>query len=148
MVNTAQTANAFDPFGNPANDDDDTVTLINTPTAVDLLYFRGNQTGSAVKLEWATAIEVDNYGFRLLRSATGQLADAVDLAFIPGQGYGTQTGRSYNYVDDTALPGSSYTYWLVDVDTQGVESRHGPVVVTLSFDKGTVRLYLPLITRR
>ena len=82
---------------------------------------------------------MDNFGFRILRSDSGSLADAVELAFIPGQGRGTASGASYSYSDKTVKADQSYTYWLVDVDFNSLETIHGPVAVS------NTSLFLPLI---
>ncbi|MEW5956410.1 MAG: SdrD B-like domain-containing protein [Chloroflexota bacterium] len=149
MTNVATVTGATDIFTNPASDDSDTRDLINVPTAIQLQYFRANRAGSTVNVTWATAVEIDNYGFRILRSAAGSLADAVELAFVPGEGRGANSGASYSYVDKTASPQTTYTYWLVDVDINGEETTHGPVIVDSSgIDSGNgSTLYLPLILK-
>ena len=130
LINNARTTNALDTAGNTANDDDDAVVLNNYPTAVELLYFRAEPDNQHIRLEWATAVEYDNFGFRLLRSQTENLADAVELTFVPGQGLGTVGGATYGFRDETIVVGQNYTYWLVDVDLDGVETLHGPVSLT------------------
>jgi hypothetical protein len=139
MTNVATVNNAIDIFNNPANDDSDGEVITNEPTAIELLYFEAERQGNAVSLNWATAVEMDNFGFRILRSASGSLVDAVELAFIPGQGHGTASGASYSYNDETARADQSYSYWLVDVDFNGLETFHGPVTAT------NTSLFLPLI---
>ena len=147
MTNVATVNNAIDVFDNPVNEDSDGTVITNEPTAIQLLYFKAERQGNAVSLNWATAVELDNFGFRILRSASGSLADAVDLAFIPGRGHGTASGASYSFSDKTAAQNRSYTYWLVDVDFNGLETFHGPVAVTKpGVDQNTnTSLYLPLI---
>jgi hypothetical protein len=150
MVNQAAVSNAIDEFNNPANDDDDTAALTNVPTAVDLLYFNAEWQSNAVRLTWATAVEIDNFGFRLLRSSTGNLADAAEIAFIPGAGHGLQNGQTYAYDDAAAQPGQSYTYWLVDVDLNGIETVHGPASVAAINTGGgnfNFKLYVPFVSR-
>lgn len=147
MSNRALVSNGQDTLGNRANDGDDTVELINEPTAVDLLYFTGHQEGTAVRLDWATAVEYDNFGFRLLRSSTAELANAAVIVFIPGQGQGTAAGATYTYLDKTVAEGQTYTYWLVDVDYNGTETPH-PLTTAVSLSSGgKPGLYLPLILK-
>lgn len=119
------------------------------PTAVDLLYFLVGQQGQHILLSWATAVEFDNFGFRILRSSTGNLAEAVEIAFIPGQGHGQNSGSNYTYLDQSADADETYTYWLVDVDFFGVETIHGPETITLSSTAGggDFTLFLPLIVK-
>jgi uncharacterized repeat protein (TIGR01451 family) len=147
MTNVATVTGATDIFANPVTDDSDATELINVPTAILLQYFRANREDSTVRVTWATAVEIDNYGFRILRSAAGSLAGAVELAFVPGEGRGTNSGAAYTYIDKTASPEETYTYWLVDVDTNGEETLHGPVIENnSSLNGGDGRtLYLPLI---
>ncbi len=150
VTNTAVVTRAQDTLGNTANDDDDSTILINIPTAIDLLYFEADHQGDYVSLNWATAVEIDNFGFRLLRSTTGQLADAVEIAFVPGQGHGTASGASYTFVDQNVETNQTYTYWLVDVDLTGAETTHGPATVDSSTidSGGSATIFLPMIFRR
>ncbi|MBN1220901.1 MAG: DUF11 domain-containing protein, partial [Anaerolineae bacterium] len=147
MTNVATVTNALDVYSNTANDDSDAALVVNQPTAIQLLYFNAVRSGAWVNLNWATAVELDNYGFRLLRSATGSLADATEIAFVPGQGYGTASGATYTFTDKTAAADQAYTYWLVDVDVNGVETRHNPVTVdVVDIDQGgNHTIFLPLI---
>lgn len=145
MTNAATVTNAVDVFSNGANDDSDTEVLINIPTAIDLLYFTSSQEGQGVRLNWATAVEYDNYGFRLLRSSNGSLTDAIDVAFLPGQGHGTVAGTVYTYLDQSVSTDQTYTYWLVDVDFNGVETVR-PLTTAIRLSAGSSNTYyLPLI---
>ena len=147
-TNQANTV-GLDEFNNPTQPASDTTT-INIPTSVDLLYFEGQQNNLGVLLGWATAVEYDNFGFRLLRSESGSLADAVEIAFIPGQGHGAHGGADYGYLDQDVLPAKQYTYWLVDVDLSGLETAHAPLTVVTAIGGvpgNAYRLFLPVITR-
>jgi hypothetical protein len=149
ITNTAVVSEARDIYNNRANRDEDLKALVNVPTYVDLLYFEVNQQGSQFVLNWATAVEIDNFGFRLLRSSTGQLADAVEIGFVSGQGYGTASGQSYTFTDKNVIQGQTYTYWLVDVDFSGQETLHGPETLKLSGSPNSreTTIYLPLIIK-
>ncbi len=118
--------------------------MINAPTAVYLLYFTALGRPDGIYLRWATAVEVYNYAFRLLRSETGQLADAAEIALVAGQGLGTGSGASYEYVDSQVLYGKTYTYWLVDIDLHGGETYHTSQTVVFS---RLFQTYLPLILK-
>lgn len=144
MTNTAVVSDAIDEFGNTALDDTDSATLNNTPTAVTLLYFNAASQETSVILSWATWVETNNRGFRVLRSATNNIADATELAFIVGTGFGTAGGATYQYIDQSVMRGERYTYWLVDVDYDGFEKVHSPqgVLVDIFY-----RVYLPLVVR-
>jgi uncharacterized repeat protein (TIGR01451 family) len=148
MTNSARLTGADDVFDIEANDDQDTVILTNIPTAIDLLYFTSQQVGGYVELRWATAVEYDNYGFRLLRSASGSTADAVEIGFMPGLGQGTVSGTTYTFMDTSVLASQTYTYWLVDVDLNGIETAHSETTsISINAGGGGTILYLPLILK-
>jgi uncharacterized repeat protein (TIGR01451 family) len=99
------------------------------PTPVRLLYFWAKPLIGSVLLEWATAWEIDTYGFYLLRSDTGMLADALEVGFVAAQGLGQGSGAAYSYLDTPVNTGIRQTYWLVDIDMDGRRTVHGPVEV-------------------
>lgn len=148
-TNRARVSGAEDEFGNQVNDHEVDIVLTNIPTAVDLLYFQASQQGDYILLSWATAIEYDNFGFRLLRSETNNLVDAAEIAFIPGQGHGVHSGATYSFRDDTVEANQVYHYWLVDVDLNGAETIHGLSIVTVlgGVDGGGFDIFLPLILK-
>jgi hypothetical protein len=118
-----------------------------SPTAVKLLYFRAEAgTGSQVTLTWATATELDNYGFQLYRSTSANFASGEKLAFEPAAGGGTG-GHQYLYND--SVPGSGqYWYWLEDVDTRGGTLLHDPVSVTSGTSQTTkIRVFVPALIK-
>jgi uncharacterized repeat protein (TIGR01451 family) len=120
----------------PADDDE-------TPTAVELIYFRAGQVaGREIQLEWATAVEVDNFGFNLYRAPEASLARASVVAFVPSQARGG--GAVYVYADTVPADGP-WWYWLADVDTSGLETFHGPVNATAGARAWSRRIYLPLV---
>ena len=142
-------------YAEPINDDDSNSNtnfsvdfgLQLTPTAIDLLTFTSHSENGQVRLEWATAVEYDNFGFRLLRSETGQLADVVEIAFIPGQGQGTASGATYTFLDETVAADQTYTYWLVDVDFNGIETIHSETTSISTGSANLTPIYLPLIAK-
>ncbi len=123
------------------------IAIVEEPTAVELLFFQAERQGTGVVLSWATAVEIDNFGFRLLKSITGQQADAVEIGFVPGQGHGTTNGASYSFTDNDVKTDQGYSYWLVDVDLAGRETVHAtPATVAGSVSSETeTQLFLPLI---
>jgi hypothetical protein len=145
-TNTAEVIGAQDEFGNDANDVSDAVVVVNVPTAVELLDFRvSSVNGTQVELTWSTASEVDNAGFRLYRAPANDFALAEAVAYVPASGNGA-TGATYSYLDQAPAPGV-WWYWLADVDTQGRETRHGPVSAGLGVENLLNRVFLPLIRR-
>jgi hypothetical protein len=99
------------------------------PTAVDLASFTATPQGNAIELSWETVSEVDNVGFYLYRaeSPTGsriQLNEVLIRSLLPP---GSPEGAVYTFVDQAVVPGTTYYYWLEDVDVYGVGTLHGPV---------------------
>ncbi len=80
---------------------------------------------ASVRLWWSTSRETDHLGFNVLRSRTEdgtyvQINDA--LITEPDEG-------RYSYIDRTVEAGCTYYYKIMDVDSQGNEREHGPIVV-------------------
>lgn len=151
-TNTAVVSDVVDLYDNIAPDDEADATIINTPTAVELLYFEGTPLSDGVRLRWATFVEVNNRGFHIWRSETGELADAVRITedLIPGRGYGTGGGATYEYIDRRVTEGAVYTYWLVDIefDDNSVDDKmpeRDPITVRLDL---LHKLYLPLVIKK
>ncbi|MGQ9804109.1 MAG: hypothetical protein ACUVSH_09770, partial [Anaerolineae bacterium] len=146
-VNTAIVEGPYDIYNNPANEPRDDEPIVNVPTAVELLYFRVGQVGNLpyqVRLEWATAVEIDNFGFRLYRAPVEDLARATAIGFVPSAARGG--GAVYTY-DDTVPYSGVWWYWLADVDTAMRETLHGPVRAGVEAALLPYRVYLPLVLR-
>lgn len=125
-----------------------TPTPTNTPppTAVELLYFMVSWNGQTVVLNWATAAEIDNYGFNLYRAPVDDFSLAQRIHFEPSaiQG-GAGSGATYRYPDMPPVQGT-WWYWLADVDTQGAETVYAPsIAIALQF---RTQIYLPWIGKR
>ncbi|MGH9202663.1 MAG: SdrD B-like domain-containing protein, partial [Vicinamibacterales bacterium] len=120
----------------------------NIPTAVELLYFRVDKvSGKQVHLAWATAMEIDNFGFNLYRAPVNDFSRARLIHFEPSSIGGSGPGATYAYVDTVPANGV-WWYWLADLDTQGHETRHAPVSAGVGLDALLPhRIYLPLITK-
>jgi hypothetical protein len=150
-LNQAATFHPVDVYGNPAQDVEDTVAVIEIPTAIELLHLDAAWQDNNVRLAWATAIEIGNYGFRVMRSTTGQLSNAAVIAFIPGQGLGTTSGASYTFDDENVVSSQTYTYWLVTINRIGQETLHGPLTLNGSGNIGNQAanaIFLPLLFRQ
>jgi hypothetical protein len=122
---------------------------VSAPTLVELLSFTATVAGEQVTLGWETAVEIDNAGFYIQRApeAGGPYAQINRLPMAP-QAWPGQ-GAHYQYVDDPG-PGQFY-YKLIDVDTRGVRTAHGPLPVVVNdaaqSAQSAPRLYLPAILR-
>ncbi|NVO85286.1 T9SS type A sorting domain-containing protein [Hymenobacter terrestris] len=79
-----------------------------------------------MKLDWATATELNNDYFEVQRSASGQTF--APISQVPGSGT-TSSGATYSFTDPAPLAGSSY-YRLRQVDRDGSEAFSAVVVVT------------------
>lgn len=100
-------------------------------TAVELLYFRVARLNSKqMRVKWATAVEVDNFGFNLYRARVNNLGQAKLIHFEPAATTGSGLGATYTYLDTLPATGS-WWYWLADVDTSGRETFHTPVRTVL-----------------
>jgi uncharacterized repeat protein (TIGR01451 family) len=147
ITNTAVVTGAEDIYRNPANEDQDDERITSVPTAVHLLYFRATPQPGSVLLAWETAVEIDNYGFVVLRSAAGSLVDAEEIAFVPAAGYGRGGGAAYSLRDNAVQAFTRYTYWLVDVDTSGRRTVLSQATADVLQGGTSYRVYLPFVVR-
>ena len=101
--------------------------LLLESTAVELASFTATRIGEGVRLDWTTAVELDNLGFNIYRSDSQEGARVkVNGEMVPGQG--SAGGFSYSLLDPGASPGANF-YWLEDVDLNFSVSLYGPVYV-------------------
>lgn len=78
-------------------------------------------------IEWATASELDNFGFDIYRSLSPD-GPFVRLNAEPVEGAGTiDEPRSYAWVDDTIDPHLTYYYYVESISMSGVRERFTPV---------------------
>jgi hypothetical protein len=118
-----------------------------TPTLVKLSSFTAKQYGDHVKLEWRTGYEVDNLGFHLYREENGELYRLTPepvggSALLAGSRTALTAGHHYSWWDtsrDSDLSAMSYQpsaikYWLKDIDLNGKETMHGPVIPVISHE--------------
>jgi hypothetical protein len=140
---------ATDVYCNPTNRPTDTVPINNTPTAVELLYFRvDGVSGRQVRLAWATAVEIDNLGFNVYRSNANDVGRAALIHFEPAAMMGGRLGTTYVYTDTVPADGA-WWYWLADVNTQGVETHSAPMAIRADVNAALrYRVYLPVVIKR
>ncbi|GAB4442516.1 MAG: hypothetical protein OHK0015_41230 [Chloroflexi bacterium OHK40] len=120
------------------------------PTAVTLRSFTAHRSAAGVELRWETGTERNTLGFHILRSATGNLADAtrVTLALIPARG-GPAEGAAYNWTDGEATdPAVPVSYWLEELETGGNTLRYGPARPGAAPATGPYRIGLPLLVEQ
>jgi hypothetical protein len=121
-----------------------------TPTAVTLQSFTAApQADGTLVVAWETATELNTAGFYLYRSSDGQRgsADRVTPEIIFAEGSGL-IGARYTWTDRDVQPGTTYTYWLQEVETGGATNEYGPATIFFP-SPGTLphAVFLPLIGR-
>jgi hypothetical protein len=92
-----------------------------TPLPVTLTSFTGriNPNGRGILLEWATASEVENYGYTVQRKQGDEKSFAdVANAFVGGHGT-TAESQAYRFVDSTLKEAGRYVYRLKQQDLSG-----------------------------
>ncbi|MBN1592873.1 MAG: right-handed parallel beta-helix repeat-containing protein [Candidatus Coatesbacteria bacterium] len=108
-------------------------------TWIRLVSFTANARDDKIVLHWETGAEIDNAGFAIFRTI-GRSRDYERISrLIPAEGSST-TGASYRFIDENVRPGVIYRYWLVDIDTVGEWTAHGPVRARLPLDLGSIEL--------
>lgn len=93
--------------------------------AVTLIYFNATPGDGQVLLEWATATELNNVGFFVVRSdqSNGTYNRVSD--FIPGEG-DSLVGATYDFTDTGLTNGQTYWYKLESVDINNTSQFDGP----------------------
>jgi len=101
---------------------------LNQITAVELAAFNAVAQDSGVMLNWETATELDNLGFNIYRadSQVGEM-NKINPSLIPSKDPGSTVGAAYSFLDESAVAGATYYYWLEDVDVAGAAEMNGPV---------------------
>lgn len=110
--------------------------VVASPLPVELLSFQAWPLNGKVRLEWSTATERDNAGFRVQRST--DLAQWEEVSFVRGAG-NSQTAITYAANDLKPLPGSVY-YRLEQVDIDGT-SDLSPIRPVTMPDRNDLHLW-------
>ncbi|MBN1592199.1 MAG: right-handed parallel beta-helix repeat-containing protein [Candidatus Coatesbacteria bacterium] len=93
---------------------------------IELTSFEAKASPDGVVLNWETGVELDNAGFAIYRTVSGEGNYRCISGLIPAEG-SASSGASYAFVDEDVNMGVSYEYWLVDIETTGKWTAHGPV---------------------
>ncbi|MCD4818574.1 MAG: T9SS type A sorting domain-containing protein [Candidatus Cloacimonetes bacterium] len=96
---------------------------------VTLSMFAAVYANDITTLDWLTQSEIDNVGWNIYRSISGNFGQALKINsnFIEGAGTTTEE-TEYTFIDDTIDPNwGTYYYWLESVDLSGVSELHGPI---------------------
>ena len=96
-------------------------------TYIQLASFEARVSGRNILIIWETGTEINNAGFDLYRFEAGDRTTLKKLndRLIPAKG-APATGACYKFLDTNVRPGVRYDYWLVDIDTSGKLTLHGP----------------------
>lgn len=87
------------------------------PLPVGLLRFAASALDDAIRLDWATASELDNAGFEVQRSTDG--VDFTPIGWVDGSGT-TSEPSAYRFDDEQVQANIRYYYRLKQVDTDGM----------------------------
>lgn len=88
---------------------------------VQLLYMTAECTENGISVSWATASELHNKQFNILRSEDGISYSTIGT--VNGNGT-TNVKILYNYLDATALAGTIYYYKLQQIDFSGTSKTY------------------------
>jgi hypothetical protein len=124
---TQNNITSFSPFG----------VASGTSLPIELLNFTAYTIKSTTQLNWQTASEHNNKGFKIERSP-----DAIQwtsLGFVAGKG-DSQENNDYNYMDNQPFRGLNY-YRLVQQDFDGKEDISSIVQVNFKEKAGSFSLY-------
>jgi len=86
------------------------------PLPVELTSFSGSFMNAAVRLNWQTATEVDNYGFEIERKDAS--TEWRKIGFVEGHGI-SNSPKYYSLSDNSVTKGTAYSYRLIQIDGDG-----------------------------
>lgn len=90
---------------------------------VELAAFDVKALGSALRLDWSTASEMNNSGFHVERRVKGG-EDWNEIEFVAGAGTSNQV-HTYGYTDAKVVANTTYQYRLRQVDFDGSVTYSG-----------------------
>lgn len=102
----------------------------NQITPVTLASLGATWTEKGVLIDWETVTETNNFGFNIMRAeiVDGERIQINAEMIFSNLAPGDLFGSSYEYLDETAVPGMEYFYWLVDVPLDSSEPGvFGPI---------------------
>jgi hypothetical protein len=142
----SQDANSEDVSYDTVDVADVLVNIFETTNAITLDSFTATATTGGIEVKWVTSAEIDTWGFHLLRSADGTRASAerVTSEMILAEGRG-QGGATYTWLDTSADPDTTYTYWLEETEIDGTTLEYGPSSWAPANPTNTHTVYVPFI---
>ena len=110
---------------------------------IELSSFTVEASFDKALVRWETATEIHNAGFLVYR-CDGQTTGCSKVSeFIPAAAASAASGANYSFTDTNVRQGETYYYYLVDIDTSGKWTAHGPIMTRIP-----VRLALPPLRPR
>ncbi|MDN4166896.1 T9SS type A sorting domain-containing protein [Cytophagales bacterium LB-30] len=109
----------------------------NSPLPIELLFFKGSVSASAVNLSWATAMEENFDYFSVQRSKNGK--DFEEIAQIQGAGF-SRAILNYSYSDESAPAGRIY-YRLNAIDFDGSYQYSNIIAFNTTGKSAAITLY-------
>ncbi|RPJ81108.1 MAG: hypothetical protein EHJ94_05205, partial [Deltaproteobacteria bacterium] len=118
-------------YSDPDDVSDSSEVFAYVPTLAILSSFKAYEERGQVVVEWETVSEMDTLGFDLYRkdNATGKF-EKLNQQILAGLLVHSQ-GGTYQYTDDKAVSGETYTYKLIEKEIRGKSRIHGPFTVTV-----------------
>ncbi|MFN8397477.1 MAG: T9SS type A sorting domain-containing protein [Bacteroidia bacterium] len=110
-----------------------------TVLPVVLEYFRGDQDGLGVNLNWKTTSEQQNMGFILYRSTDAE--NWIEMTRVDGHNT-TGEENTYSYRDNSPYRGINF-YRLVQVDMNGATAGFPAVKVNVQYDGSDILALFP-----
>jgi hypothetical protein len=101
---------------------------LDAPLPVTLTSFTAKLAEGKVMLNWATATEVNNYGFEIERSLVighQSLANWEKVGFVQGNG-NSYSQKQYSFTDENP-PAGNLQYRLKQIDTDGGFEYYGTI---------------------
>ena len=95
---------------------------------VELVAFSASVTGKDIILNWATASELNNYGFEVQKKFDG--SDFITIGFVPGSGTTTETNQ-YQFIHKNSEQGINI-YRLKQIDFSGTFSFSDEVQINFN----------------
>ena len=86
---------------------------------------------NSIRLDWATATEVNNYGFEVERKSS---YNWQKIGFVQGNG-NCNSPKQYSFVDNNPYGGTSFQYRLKQIDSDGKFEYSEIVVVKILPEK-------------
>jgi hypothetical protein len=103
------------------------------PLAVSLVRYTGKNTSLGNKLEWVTAMEVNNHYFTIQRSTDGNVF--TDLRTVLSQAAnGNSSGPLYYSLMDAEVKPGNYYYRLTQTDINGETREAGIISIAVRTD--------------